>query len=85
MAGLYDILEKIRAGQKLTEGERDIHGARQVSVLRRLHDELDFAVADAYGWPCGLAVANTGKVRDMLQALVALGQARLAEDGRYTM
>ena len=31
-----------------------IHEQGLVSVLRQIHDELDTAVADAYGWPVDL-------------------------------
>lgn len=50
LTGLYNVLEKERAGEYLTEKERTIHEQGLVSVLAELHDELDHAVLDAYGW-----------------------------------
>src|SRR6185437_16090666 len=50
LTGMYNVLEKLRAGEKLTEKERIIHEHGLVSVLRQLHDELDAAVLEAYGW-----------------------------------
>jgi hypothetical protein len=50
LTGMYNVLEKLRAGETLTEKERAIHQDGLVSVLRQLHDELDAAVLDAYGW-----------------------------------
>jgi hypothetical protein len=47
---MYNVLEKLRAGETLTAKERSIHEHGLVSVLRQLHDELDAAVLDAYGW-----------------------------------
>ncbi len=50
LTGMYNVLEKLRAGETLTAKERTIHEQGLVSVLRQLHDELDLAVLDAYGW-----------------------------------
>jgi hypothetical protein len=41
--------------EPLTPKERAVHEAAMVSMLRQLHDEIDRAVADAYGWPWPLA------------------------------
>ena len=50
LTGMYNVLEKLRSGEPLTVKERTIHEHGLVSVLRQLHDELDAAVLDAYGW-----------------------------------
>lgn len=50
LTGMYNVLEKLRSGEALSEKERVIHGQGLVSVLRQIHDELDAAVLDAYGW-----------------------------------
>lgn len=50
LTGIYNVLEKIRAGEKLTDKEKVIHDAGLVSVLKQLHDDLDAAVFAAYGW-----------------------------------
>ncbi len=50
LTGMYNVLEKLRAGEPLTEKERTLHEQGLVSVLRQLHDEIDAAVLDAYGW-----------------------------------
>lgn len=47
---VYNVLEKLRAGEELTNKEKTIHQQGLVSVLRELHDDLDKAVFDAYGW-----------------------------------
>ena len=47
---MYNVLEKLRSGEPLTAKERVIHEHGLVSVLRQLHDDLDAAVLDAYGW-----------------------------------
>jgi hypothetical protein len=50
LTGIYNVLEKIRAGEPLSDKEKTIHQQGLVSLLRELHDELDRAVFDAYGW-----------------------------------
>jgi hypothetical protein len=49
LTALYNCLEALRANRKLSDAERDIHDAGQVSILREYHDKLDEAVAAAYG------------------------------------
>jgi hypothetical protein len=50
ITGMYNVLEKLRSGETLTAKERVIHAQGLVSVLRQIHDDLDAAVLDAYGW-----------------------------------
>ena len=50
LTGMYNVLEKLRAGETLNAKEQVIHQAGLVSILRELHDELDRAVFIAYGW-----------------------------------
>ena len=76
LTGLYNVLEKIRAGEKLTDKEKIIHDAGLVSVLKQLHDDLDDAVFAAYGWPATLTDA------EILERLVALNAERAAEEKR---
>ena len=51
MTGMYNVLEKLRAGEPLSKKEQTIHEQGLVSVLKEIHDRLDEAVADAYAWP----------------------------------
>jgi hypothetical protein len=60
----------------LTAKERVIHDAALVSTLKQLHDDLDAAVADAYGWPWPLTDA------EILERVVALNTARAAEEAQ---
>ena len=60
MTGMYNVLEKLRLGEELSDKERKIHTEGLVSVLAQLHDDLDAAVLDAYGWS-DLAPALVGK------------------------
>jgi hypothetical protein len=76
LTALYNCLEALRVNRKLTDAERDIHDAGQVSILREYHDKLDEAVAAAYGWPANLPEA------DIIARLVALNAQRVAEEAR---
>lgn len=46
--------EKLRAEEPLNAKEKTIHGQGLVTVLKQIHDDLDAAVFDAYGWPADL-------------------------------
>ncbi len=50
LTGIYNVLDKLRASEPLSDKERAINEQGLVSVLRQLHDEIDAAVLDAYGW-----------------------------------
>jgi hypothetical protein len=54
MTGMYNVLEKLRSGEALTSKEKIIHEQGLVSVLKQIHDDLDAAVFEAYGWPTTL-------------------------------
>ena len=76
MTGMYNVLEKLRSGDLLTADEQAIHEQGLVSVLREIHDELDAAVAEAYGWPVDLPD------EEILARLVALNHERAEEERR---
>lgn len=50
LTGMYNVLEKLKTGEALNAKEKAIHEHGLVAVLKTLHDELDRAVLDAYGW-----------------------------------
>jgi hypothetical protein len=76
MTGMYNVLEKLRSGESLTAKEKTIHEQGLVSVLRQIHDDLDAAVAEAYGWPVTLTD------EEILERLVALNHERAEEESR---
>ena len=76
MTGMYNVLEKLRSGEPLNDKEQTIHEQGLVSVLKQLHDELDAAVFDAYGWPVTLTD------EEILERLVPLNAERAAEEQR---
>ena len=76
LTDMYNVLEKLRAGEPLSAAEKVVHEQGLVSVLRQLHDELDAAVFDAYGWPVTLTD------EEILERLVALNAERAAEEAQ---
>jgi hypothetical protein len=76
LTAIYNVLEKLRANTALTTAEKHLHDIALVSTLRHLHDELDAAVAAAYGWPANLTDEA------ILERIVALNATRAAEEAR---
>jgi hypothetical protein len=105
LTDMYNVLEKLRRqalpGSKdipLTAKEKEIHEQGLVSVLRELHDDLDRAVFEAYGWD-DLAEKLVGRPgattpwpekpedqqeaeEELLQRLVDLNHQRAAEEAQ---
>ncbi len=79
LTGMYNVLEALRADRNLTAKEKIIHEQGIVSVLLQLHEDLDAAVAAAYGWPADLPDA------EILTRLVALNAERAAEESAGTI
>ncbi|WP_299820204.1 DNA methyltransferase [uncultured Pontibacter sp.] len=73
---MYNVLEKLRSGEALNAKEQKTHEQGLVSILLQLHQELDAAVAAAYGWPANLPE------EEILERLVALNKERAAEEAR---
>ncbi len=76
MTGMYNVLEKLKSGEALNAKDKDIHEKGLVSVLKQIHDELDAAVFEAYGWP------HTLTDDEILERLVALNHERAEEERR---
>lgn len=79
LTGLYNVLERLRAGATpdgLEPKERRIFDDGLVLIVKELHDRLDAAVAEAYGWPADLAED------EVLARLVALNRERAKEEKR---
>ena len=80
LTAMYNVLEALRAGRALTPKETATHDAGLVSVLRQLHDELDAAVATAYGWLRDGRPETDLPDAEILTRLVALNATRAAEE-----
>jgi hypothetical protein len=71
---MYNVLEKLRASEPLSEAEERIKDEGLVLILKELHERLDRLVFQAYGWPEDLADEA------ILERLVALNKERTAEE-----
>lgn len=71
---MYNVLEKLRAGEELTTDDERIKTEGLVLILKELHDRLDALVFEAYGWSVPLSED------DILARLVALNKERAAEE-----
>lgn len=71
LTGIYNVLGKLRAGEPLSDKDKKIHDQGLVTILKQIHDDLDAAVFEAYGWS------------DLHQARTALRQGEIhdVEDG----
>ena len=74
ITGLYNVLEKLRAGTPLDPKEQTIHEQGLVTVLRQFHDDLDAAVADAFG------LSPTASDDAILAHLAGLNAQRATEE-----
>jgi len=91
LTGMYNVLEKLRAGETLTAKDKQIHDQALVTLLKQIHDDLDAAVLQAYGWTGSVGILPTLKENhrgrdahapcdELLPRLVALNRARAAEE-----
>jgi hypothetical protein len=93
LTDIYNVLEKLRDGTPLSAKEQVTHEHGLVSVLRQIHDDLDAAVAEAYGFPqrtvgfqpapnkkCGQDAHGPLTPEAILADLCALNAQRAAEE-----
>jgi hypothetical protein len=88
ITGMYNLLEKLRAGEPFTDKDRDYNQKALVSTLKQIHDDLDRAVFAAYGWddliPLWEQSQNNNAKEDLenqiLDRLVALNAERAEEE-----
>jgi hypothetical protein len=74
LTAMYNVLERLRSGEELTGQDHHIYDAALIGILRELHDSIDRAVLDAYGWPHNLTSD------ELLARIVALNAERRAEE-----
>ena len=74
LTGMYNIRDRIRSGAELTEAEVDLKERGLVLILDKLHEDLDAAVDNAYGW----SEDTTSQQR--LAFLVSLNKQRTTEE-----
>ena len=82
------MLGKLRSGEQLNAKDKLLHEQGLVSMLRSLHDVLDAAVLQAYGWadlgavPWADEPARAAWTEALLERLVALNAQRAAEEAQ---
>ncbi|MEF2070649.1 class I SAM-dependent DNA methyltransferase [Consotaella aegiceratis] len=76
LTGLYNVLEKLKAGAALSEKDEDVKQRGLVLILKELHETIDKLTVEAYGWPADLSDEA------ILERLVALNAERAAEEKR---
>lgn len=76
LTAMYNVLEKLRAGERIEGKDRETYDQGLIGILRDLHDQIDRSVAEAYGWPADLTDD------EILHRLVDLNRARAAEEAR---
>lgn len=74
LTGLYNLREKLSQRGNFTSVEQDRRARGRVDLIAELHDRIDMAVTDAYGWPRGLTDEQ------IVMRLVALNAARRDEE-----
>lgn len=80
LTGMYNVLDKLRAGDALNDKDKLIHEQGLVSVLKQLHDELDAVVLAAYGWDDLARLAPAARDDGLLDRLVLLNAERAREE-----
>ena len=74
ITGMYNLLEKLRRGEPFTDSDRTYNDKALVSTLKQIHDDLDSAVFEAYGWQPNISDD------EILEKLVALNADRAEEE-----
>ncbi|WP_320196527.1 class I SAM-dependent DNA methyltransferase (plasmid) [Agrobacterium rosae] len=72
---MYNVLERLRAGEAIRGRDKEIYDQGLIGTLHMLHNQIDAAVAEAYGWPVDLLE------KEMLGRLVALNAERAESEG----
>ena len=79
MTELYNLREKLRSGTPMDEKEQRRATKARAAIVNRLHEQLDQAVADAYGWGEEWRAGTLGP-SEIVARLVALNHERAAEE-----
>jgi SAM-dependent methyltransferase len=74
LTGLYNVLEKLKSGEALSDKDEDVKHRGLVLILKELHETIDRLTAEAYGWPADLSD------EEILEKLVALNAERAKEE-----
>jgi hypothetical protein len=79
MTELYNLREKLRSGTEMDEKEQRRATKARAAIVNRLHEQLDQAVADAYGWGEDWKAGKLGP-SEIVARLVSLNHERADEE-----
>jgi hypothetical protein len=74
LTDMYNVLVKVSAGEPLNAKDQTTHQQGLISILNQLHNDINEAVLEAYGWATSL------NDEEILQHLVDLNTERAAEE-----
>ncbi len=82
ITAMYNLLEKLRKGEPLDDKDKAFNQKALVSTLKQIHDELDIAVFEAYGWQDleNTEVGSENVEEMILERLVKLNAERAQEE-----
>jgi hypothetical protein len=76
LTGIYNVLDKLKAGDALNSKEIETNVRGRVTILKDLHEKIDALVFDAYGWSPELTDEQ------IVEQLVILNVERSKEERR---
>jgi hypothetical protein len=79
MTEIYNLREKLLSGAALSRADQDRATAARAGIIHRLHEQIDAAVADAYGWADDYRNGDLAP-SEIVARLVALNAERAAEE-----
>ena len=81
MTELYNLRAKLRSGEPMDDKDQRRATKARAAIVDRLHEQLDQAVADAYGWGEEWVAGALGP-SEIVARLVALNHERAAEEAK---
>jgi hypothetical protein len=79
MTELYNLRAKLKSGEPMSDAEQRRATKARAAIIDRLHEQIDQAVADAYGWGEEWKAGTLGP-SEIVARLVALNHERAAEE-----
>jgi hypothetical protein len=81
MTELYNLRVKLKSGEPMGDKEQRRATKARAAIVDRLHEQIDQAVADAYGWGEEWKTGALGP-SEIVARLVALNHERAAEEAK---
>ena len=79
MTEIYNLRAKLQSGEKLSATDENRARAARAGIVHRLHEQIDAAVADAYGWADDYHKGSLTP-SEIVTRLVALNAQRVTEE-----